>query len=522
MSTGKSRLERLANLSPAQRAEFFRLLGEERLCVDQEIIPRRSSSLGPAPLSFAQQRLVFLDQMYPGMPTYNVPLAVRLKGPLNVLLLERSLNDLLQRHDILRTTFRVIDGTPMQVVVPDFSVQLKVEELAGVPASEHEAKAQNLAVQEGRCPFDIQASPPIRARLLRLDANYHVALITLHHVICDGQSLEILIHDLAALYEAAVLGRPTGLPELPLLYVDFVHWQREWLKSSDLQTQVVYWKSQLQNCDGEREVRSDFPRQQSPGLQARRAYFEIGQEIQRLLEELSVSCRTTLMTVLLAAFQVLLKVRSGCDSVSIGSPVDNRMRTEFAGLIGFFVNTVIYRTDLAGDITFVDALRRSRETVLSAHAHADVPFELLLKELQRENESARTPLFHIWFVFMPAPPQRRMLSGIELTPFPAEYEIPRYDLKLNVLADADGLHGSFEYDTRVFAASTIETLLQQYALILQRVAHEPEVGVQRLTESLNSIAEQQRTEKQKQLVESNLQKLMRKQRPSSSGNRSSL
>ncbi|MGE5321729.1 MAG: condensation domain-containing protein [Actinomycetota bacterium] len=522
MNIGKSRLELLASLSPAQRAEFFRLLREERLQVAQEVVPRRTGSSGPAPLSFAQQQLVFLDQMYPGMPTYNVPLAVQLRGPLNPLLLERSLNGLLQRHDILRTVFKVTDGIPMQQVIPDFTLQLQVEDLAGIPASEHEPKARALAVQEGRCPFDIQAAPPIRAKLLRLDDNHHVALITLHHVICDGQSLEILIHDLAALYEAEASGRVAQLPELPLQYIDFVHWQREWLKSNHLQPQIAYWKSQLHDCAADREVPSDFPGHDAPGVQAKRAYFELGPEVQHSLEKVAFSCRTTPMTVLLAAFQVLLKIWSGQDAISIGSPVDNRKRTEFAGLIGFFVNTVIYRTDVGGEITFSDVLSRARETVLSAHAHADVPFELLLKELHGESDSVRAPLFRIWFVFMPAPPQRRTLSGIELTPFSVEYEIPRYDLKLNVLADADGLHGSLEYDTRLFAASTIEALSRQYTLILQRVADEPEVRVRQLAEWLNTIAEKQRTDKQKQLVETNLKKLMRRRRQPSSENRSSL
>ncbi|HEY6190004.1 MAG TPA: amino acid adenylation domain-containing protein, partial [Pyrinomonadaceae bacterium] len=366
------------------------------------------------PLSFGQQRLWFLDQLEPGNPAYLMPAALRLDGKLKVSTLEQAFSEIVRRHESLRTNFALVDGQPVQIIAPAQPVTLSITDLSQLATDEREAEARRLAGAEAQRPFDLSAGPLLRVSLLKLAEDEHILLFTMHHIISDGWSIGVLVKEVTTLYEAFSAGQSSSLPELPIQYADFAHWQREWLQGEVLDAQLSYWREQLADAPV-LQLPTDRPR---PAVQSYRGAHHSVRLDAALTDELKRISRqegVTLFMLLLAAFQTLLSRYSGQEDIVVGSPIANRTRAEVEGLIGFFVNTLVLRTRLEGRPSFREVLGRVREAALGAYAHQDVPFEMLVEELEPERDMSRTPLFQVMFVLQNAPQESVMLSDLSIS-----------------------------------------------------------------------------------------------------------
>jgi hypothetical protein len=332
-SHSNNRVENRANLTP-----------EEKRALLAKALQKKARAPKYFPMSFAQQRLWFLDQFEPGNSNYNIPVAVRLKGPLNVAALHESLNEIVRRHETLRTTFTITDDDPVQVIAPKLVLPLPVLDLGGWPEREREAQARRLAGEEALQPFDLTRGPLLRAALFRLQEDEHVALLTMHHIISDGWSISVLIRELTTIYAAFSKGAPSPLPELPIQYADFAQWQRRWLTDEVLERQLLYWKQQLKGAPAVLQLPTDRPRPSVQNFQGAHYPFALSESLTRSINLLARQEGVTLFMLLLAAFQTLLHRYTGQDDIVIGSPIAGRNRSETEGLIGFFVNTLIMRT----------------------------------------------------------------------------------------------------------------------------------------------------------------------------------
>ncbi|HEX8353743.1 MAG TPA: amino acid adenylation domain-containing protein, partial [Pyrinomonadaceae bacterium] len=365
------------------------------------------------PLSFAQQRLWVLDKMVAGSPVYNIPSALRLKGPLSVGALGQALTEIVRRHESLRTTFPDVDGQPVQVFARPAPVPLPVTDLGAVAPEGRELEARRLAEAEARLPLDLSEGPLLRVSLLRLAEDDHVLLLTMHHIISDGWSMGVLMRELTALYEAFVEGRESPLPELTVQYADFAAWQRGWLSGGVLETQLQFWRKQLADAPL-LELPTDKPR---PPVQSYRGAHErllLSAELTEAVRELGRREGATLFMTLLAAFKALLRFYTGQDDIVVGTPVANRGRESTEALIGFFANTLVLRTGLSDELSFSELLGRVREVVLDAHAYQDVPFEKLVEELQPERDTSRNPLAQVFCVLQQQPAPRLETGGVSV------------------------------------------------------------------------------------------------------------
>src|SRR5262245_14779273 len=397
-----NRTNRVANLSRAKRALLELKLGEESAFAPAEqTIPRRATP-EPAALSFAQQRLWFLNQLEPDNPSYNQPKAVRLSGPLDVSSLQKALAHIVTRHESLRTTFVAVDGNPVQIINGGQAVDMPVEDLRDCPASTRAAEMERLLRRAVVSPFDLSKDLMLRTLLLRLTDDDHILLLVTHHIASDAWSSDILWKELATLYQAFTAGQTSPLRPLPIQYADYAVWQRHWLHGEALETQLAYWKQQL-TSGPTLQLPPDRPR---PPVHSSRGALQsvaLAQELSEGLKALRRKEGVTLFMALLAAFQTLLHRYTGQDDIAVGSPIAGRTRIELEGLIGFFVNTLVLRTDFSGNPTFRELLSRVREVALGAYAHQDVPFEKLVEELQPERTLSRSPLFQVMFAFQNAP-----------------------------------------------------------------------------------------------------------------------
>ncbi len=463
-------------LSPSDRAALvMRLKKKPAETTPEQSIPRRKDS-GPVLLSFAQQRLWFLDQL--GDSNYLVPATSRLTGRLDVKALEDSLNEIVRRHEALRTTFTTIDSQPMQVIAPHLSLTLAVLDLSQLPLDKRAVETRRLR-EEALRPFDLEKGPLVRARLLRLAEDEHLLLLTMHHIVSDGWSLGVFIRELATLYEGFVIGKAPTLPELPIQYADFAVWQRQWLSGEILESQLAYWKEQLGGSPAMLELPTDRPR---PAVQTNQGSFlicEIGKELTEALKELSRRDGASLYMLLLAAFKTLLARYAEQEQVVVGTPIANRNWIDIENLIGFFVNTLVLRTDLSGNPPFRELLKRIREVTLGAFAHQDVPFEKLVEELQPERDTSRTPLFQVMFSLQNAPMPSLELSGVTMTLLQDESTTAQFDLTLDVTERPQGLECLLEYNTDIFEHSTAQRILTHYSNLLESIADNPQ---QRLRE----------------------------------------
>lgn len=424
------------------------------------------------PLSFAQQRLWFIDQLDAGNPVYNFPVAVRLKGSLNLNALEQSLNEIVRRHEALRTTFSMIDGQPIQIIAPALTIALPIVDLRELPAVQREAEVQTLIVEEARRPFDLARGPLLRARVLELADDEHIGLLTLHHIVTDGWSTGILIRELAALYQAFCSNVTPALPALPIQYADFAHWQREWLQGAVLQKQLDYWKQQLQGAPPLLELPGDHTRPPVQSFRGGHRSLLMSKTIATALKTISRQEAATLFMTLLAAFKVLLNCYTRQDDLVVGTPVANRNRLETEGLIGFFVNALVLRTDLSGNPTFRELLRRVRRVCVDAYVHQDLPFERLVEGLHLERDLSRNPLFQVMFVLQNQPVHAVELPGLSLIPVLAESGTTHFDLTLHIVESEQGMIATAAYNSDLFAADTITRMLEHFRTLLEAIVHD--------------------------------------------------
>ena len=424
----------------------------------------------PIPLSFAQERLWFLDQLAPNNSVYNVPLAVRIGGLLNVVALEQGLNEVVRRHEVLRTTFNVEGGRPYQVVAPSLTLPLPIVDLRALALDEREAQVQRLATEETQRLFSLAQGPLLWAKLLRLGEEEHVLLVTMHHIVSDDWSVVgVLDQELAVLYEAFSKGEPSSLPGLPIQYADYAVWQQEWLQGKVLEALLSYWRERLAGAPPALELPTDRPR---PPLQTYRGATHLlmlpGTLSQRL-QSLSQREGVTLFMMLLGAFEVLLHRYTGQDDIVVGTPIAGRNRPEIEGLIGFFVNTLVLRTDLSGDPTFRELLGRVRGVTLGAYDHQDLPFERLVEELQPERNLSHNPLFQVAFAFQDAYASALHLPGLTATPVKVDTATALFDLTLFVEEHARGLRLVLEYNTGLFDAETIARMMGHLQTLLEGI-----------------------------------------------------
>jgi amino acid adenylation domain-containing protein len=438
------------------------------------------ASEGDMPLSFSQQRLFFIDQLEPGIPVYNIPAAVRLHGMLDITALENSLNEIVRRHEALRTNFTIQGGRPFQVIVPAAGVSLPVIDLEDIPSAAQEAEVQLLINEEIRQPFDLAQDLKLRVKLLRLSAEENVLILTMHHIAADGWSLGIFSRELVALYEAFATGKPSPLPDLPVQYADYAYWQRQWLQREVLETQLSYWKRQLDGAPPILELPTD---RLCPSIQTYHGGLcpvTLSRELSNSLKELSRREGVTLYMTLLAAFQALLYRYTGQADVIVGSPIAGRNRPEVRGLIGFFVNTLVMRTELSGNSAFGELLKQVRGVALDAYEHQDIPFEKLVEELQPERNPSHHPLFQVMFVLQNAPQEALSLPGLTVNRLPVDIGTAKFDLTLTLTETEESLNGSLEYNPDLFDASTIERMVGHFQTLLAGIVVDLETPVSQL------------------------------------------
>ena len=472
-------------LAPALRAELAKRKAEilmflRKTSVNTPPIPSASRDRD-LPLSFAQQRLWFLDQLEPGNPAYNIPAAMRLRGALNVAALEQGLNEVVQRHEVLRTTFSLVEGQPVQVIAPTLTLTLPVVDLRNLPGTQREAEALWLATEEARRPFDLARGPLLRATLLRLDEEDHVLLLTMHHIVSDGWSMGIVFRELSALYEAFSKGKPSPLPELPIQYADFAVWQQQWLQGEVLEAQLSYWKKQLAGYSPSLDLPTDCPR---PVIQTHRGVRQslvLSKTLSASLKALSRQEGTTLFMTLLAAFQALLYRYTGQDDIIVGSPIANRNRSEIEGLIGFFLNTLVLRTDLSGTPSFRELLARVREVTLRAYGHQDLPFEKLLEELQPERDLSRTPLFQVFLNMLNFEGHELKLRGLTVERLRPSEPDSNFDLTLYASEEDEEIHLELVYNTDLFRQDRMVAMLEQFKHLLSQIVENPEGKITRFS-----------------------------------------
>ncbi len=425
------------------------------------------------PVSFAQARLWFLEQLVPGNSFYNVSTAARLTGSLNVTALWQTFNEIVRRHEALRTTFKMVEEQLFQVIAPSLSVPLPLVDLQQLSAVAREVQVQRLIAEDSVRPFALAEGPLLRVQLLVLGEAEHVLLLTMHHIVADGWSIGVLMRELGALYAANVCGQPSPLAELPLQYADFAHWQRQWLQGEVLETQLVYWQQQLEDLPV-LHLPTDRPRPAVQSYRGATQYLELSPSLTQALLALCQQQGVTLFITLLAAFQTLLYRYTGLEDIPVGSPIANRNRREIEGLIGFFVNSLVMRTNLSGNPTFQELLLRVREVALGAYAHQDLPFERLVEELQPQRDLSHTPLFQVMFALQSAPTPPLEFVGLTLNLLEVESTTAKFDLTLSIENTEQGLKGSLEYNTDLFDAATITRMLQHYRILLEGIIAAPE------------------------------------------------
>ncbi|MCC5616018.1 amino acid adenylation domain-containing protein [Nostoc sp. CHAB 5836] len=431
------------------------------------------------PLSYAQQRLWFLDRLEPNSSFYNMPAAVRLEGQLNVEALEQSFNEIISRHEVLRTNFQTREGQAIAVISQEMSLILPIFDLRELTLNQQEAEVKKQASEEAQQAFSLKEDLLLRVKLLRLGESEHIILLTMHHIVSDGWSIDILVRELATLYQAFCDGQPSPLPGLPIQYVDFAAWQRQWLQEEVLKTQISYWLKQLENAPKVLELPTDYPRPVIQTFRGSTYSFKLSEQLSVGLNKFSQQQGSTLFMTLLAAFQTLLWRYTGSEDIVVGSPIANRNLAEIEGLIGFFVNTLVLRTNLAGNPSFEELLKRVREVTLGAYSHQDLPFELLVEELQPERDLSHTPLFQVMFVLQNAPMSALELSGLTLNFLESNSNSAKFDLTLYITETVEGLIGNLEYNTDLFEESSVQRMAAHLQMLLEGIIANPQ---QRLSE----------------------------------------
>ena len=458
-------------------------------------IPRLDRS-GPLPLSYAQQRLWFLNQLDPDSPVYNIGMPIRMRGILNVPALEQALRHIVLRHEDLRTSFIQVDGMPRAVIGDGADWKMKIVDARRFGDDGLGSELFQCAANESRELFDISKGPLFRASLLLIEPEHHFLVLTMHHMISDGWSIGVLGQEFAELYKAYATGREPSLTPLTIQYVDFAAWQRTWLESGELDRQLPYWKKQLAGAPPVLGFPADHRRPQTESFHGARAKLIVPKDLVLELEQLSQRNGVTLFMTLLAAFNVLLARYTGQDDIVLGSPSANRSRAELNQLIGFFVNNLVLRTDLSGNPSFVELLGRVREVTLRSYEHQDVPFDMLVHALRPERSLDHSPLFQVMFIMQNFPMGELQLAGVATTPVEMEIETARFDLTVEVFPKQGELWAYFDYNADLYDAETILRIQQHYMSILRSACADPGLKI-------GAIALLSDRERQRLLVEWN-------------------
>lgn len=434
----------------------------------------------PLPLSFAQQRLWFLDQLVGRGPTYNISGALQLDGALNLDALKNSLQAVIQRHEVLRTVFTTDDGQPYQQIRQTFSFDLPLSDLSYLMEPSRQQALDQFIGQQLLGSFDLQQDLMLRANIVKLANNQHVLVLIMHHIVADGWSIGVLVDELQALYQAFVNDQASPLPPLPLQYADYAYWQREYLQGDHLERQLSFWRQQLADAPPMLAMPTDKARPAQESFNGAHISFQLPSDLSHQLKQLSLDHNVTLYMVLLAVFKLLLYRYSGQQDIVVGSPIANRNRKEIEPLLGFFVNTLALRSDLSGNPPFIDFLQSLSHVIRQAYDHQDLPFERLVEELQPERNMSHAPLFQTAFALQNAPRPPFQLSGLTLTPIELDNHTSKFDLFLSLYDETDGLKGVWEFATDLFEVSTIERFTQHYQTLLAAIIKAPNTPIEQL------------------------------------------
>ncbi|MEM1168725.1 MAG: amino acid adenylation domain-containing protein [Cyanobacteria bacterium P01_H01_bin.35] len=441
-----------------------------------QVVPRD----GELPLSFAEQRLWFLDQLQEGSTVYSGQEALRLLGSLSVEALEKAVQEIVRRHESLRTNYQAIDGSPVRVIHPELDLKMGVVDLQQLPPEEKLKEVQRLGEVEIQQPFDLASDRLVRVTLLQLAVDDYVLLLTMHHIITDGWSTGVFSHELEVLYGAYVQGKPSPLPPLPIQYADFACWQRQHATAETLAPQLNYWKQQLAGAPPLLELPTDYPRKTVQTALGGKEFFELGVEFTKQLKDLSQELGVTLFMILFAAFSTLLYRYSGQEDILVGTPIANRNRSEIEGLIGFFVNTLVLRTQFEDNPSFIELLHQIRQTSLDAYAHQDLPFEQLVETLKPERSLSYTPIFQVIFALQNAPMKPLELPEVSFNWLQMESAKAKFDLTLSMEETEKGLIGYWEYNRDLFEPATIRRAIRHFKTLLEAIATNPKTRISEL------------------------------------------
>ncbi len=444
-----------------------------------EIIAKRQDSKS-LPLSFSQQRLWFIDQLYHGSSFYHVSSALHLTGLLNLQALQQSLNEIIRRHEAWRTIFVTGYEQPIQIVLPPFNWELPIIHIEHLSRKSWEEEVKKIAIKEAQKPFNLAEVPLFRATLLCLNEVEHILLLTIHHIITDGWSMGVFAQELATLYAAFCVGKPSPIPEIPIQYADFSIWQRDRLQGELLNKQLNYWKQQLAGKLPILQLPTDYPRPTVATFKGAKQYFTLSRELTAALNELSQQEGCTLFMTLLAAFNTLLYRYTAQEDILVGSSIANRNRAELEGLLGLFVNNLVLRNNLSGNPSFRELLNRVRDVTLNAYAHQDLPFEKLVEELQPERDLSRNPLFQVMFILQNAPTPVEDFSGLILQNLEIDHGTSEFDITVSISELEQELTGFWEYNTDVFDAVTIQRFIDNFQILLENIVINPHQKISEL------------------------------------------
>jgi amino acid adenylation domain-containing protein len=480
-------MKNLSQLSAQKQELLQRLLAGNGIDASKrQTIPRRAATT--APLSYAQQRMWFVHQFDPDKALYNLPFALRLKGALDIVALQQALNEMIRRHEALRTTFADVNGSPVQIIQPAAPLDLAIIDLQQYSPDARDEELQRIISDGMQIPFDLSQGSLIRAKLLRMDDTEHVLLLTMHHIASDGWSLALITRELAQFYKAFQTGKASPLPELPVQYADYAAWQREAFQGPAIQQQLDYWKKQLAGLSDGLELPMVRPRPAVPDHHAARCDFHVSAALLHSLEEKGRNYGATTFMVFLAAFQVLLCRYSEQFDVAVGTPVAGRSLAETESLIGCFLNMLVMRASLAGNPTFSELLKRVRETALGAYSNQDLPFEKLVEELRPQRDLSSSPFFQVMFIFRNTPAREWSLPGLEIGEEKVAIDRELFDLTLIMKPNKSGMQVDILYRRDLFDPKLITRFASHFENLLQSIVSNPETAILNLP--LLSRAEQ--------------------------------
>jgi len=466
--------ERIKSLPPEKRALLEKKLKQKLSKKNHLIAIPRDDNRDSFPLSFAQQRLWFLYQLDPESPFYNIPTSLRLSGLLDTQALKSSINDIIKRHEALRTAFISEGKEAVQKIYPDLSIDLPIEDLTQLKDEEQETAIKHLSDEEVRKPFNLDQLPLLRCKLLRLKDTEHILIINIHHVVSDGWSMSVFNKELKAFYAHHAAHVPVTLDDLPVQYCDFSVWQREWMSGDVLDEQLGYWTEELRDASPLLEMPLDRAYPPAKSYRGKRIRYMLSANLTESLKQQAKQNNATLFMFLFAAFNLLLSKYTRQQDIVVGSPIASRTRQEIEPLIGFFVNTLALRTDLSGNPTFRELLARVRETTLGAYDHQGLPFEKIVEELKPERSLSYSPLFQVAFALQSASTKTMQLEGIDIQPVEINSGVEKFDLTISAEETSEGLRLLWSYNTDIYNQDTIERMAGHYQALLEQIVKHPD------------------------------------------------